>query len=138
MTLLYSGGCPVCRWTVRHLVTHFDPHRALDILPFRHPLGRTLLAKKGLTDIDTIRQHWWFIDAEGKLWQANRGGAKQVLLAFEQTRQWARFIPSWVLDRLDDLVNKSRPFIARFIEDGPALTQVRGKQYQDWVMEWAA
>lgn len=135
MILLYSGGCPVCRWTVRNIIDRIDTHRALDIIPFRHPLGRTILDKKGLTDIDIIKQHWWFIDRDGKLWQANRGGAKQLLLSFKKTRWWAQFIPSFVFDWLDDMVNANRPRIAPFLEDGPAILQVMGNR-EFSVMEW--
>jgi predicted DCC family thiol-disulfide oxidoreductase YuxK len=128
MVLLYSGGCPVCRWTVRNVIMRLDSHRALDILPFRHPLARVILHAKGLDDIGTIKQHWWFVDANGKLWQANRGGAKQLLLSFRKTRWWARLVPSWVFDRLDDLVNRNRPLIAAYLEDGPALVRVFGRE----------
>jgi predicted DCC family thiol-disulfide oxidoreductase YuxK len=128
MVLLYSGGCKVCRWTARTIISRIDRHKALDIVPFRHPLGQYILAGKGLTDIETIKQHWWFVDRNGKLWQGNRGGAKQLLMAFSNTRWWARFIPSRVLDWADDVVNRNRPRIAAHLPDLPPLVRVQGSE----------
>lgn len=132
MTLFYSAGCPVCRWLVVHLILPLDPHQLLDIIPFRSPLGRALLADYGLRDMDTIRLHWWFTDPQGRLWQANKGGAKQLLLHLTLPR-WAYYlvsvVPSWVFNRLDDLINRNRPTLARYIQDVPPTMRVWGRTY---------
>lgn len=114
MVLFYSGDCPVCRWLAAHLIPRIDRHGSMAILPFRDPLARQMLASKGVTDIEVIKQSWWFLDAQDKLWKGNRGGLKRLLCSFSHTRKWARFIPSVCCDCADTVVKHSRPLLARW------------------------
>jgi predicted DCC family thiol-disulfide oxidoreductase YuxK len=130
MTLLYSGGCKVCRWMVRTIVQRFDPSQ-LDIVPFRHPIGQNILRAQGIPEDQWFR-NWWFQDESGYLWAGNQGGVIQFLLSFPRTYRLGVVMDWWNLDgrmnRLDNWVKAHRPFIAQFIKDGPALIRVKGQE----------
>lgn len=126
MILLYSGDCGVCRWVVRHIILPLDHHHRLDILPFRDPLSRLILDKHGVTELEQVTQHWWFIDSANRLWQGNRGGAKQVLLAFRRTRWLGRLIPSCCCNWLDNFVNRNHPLLAKWFYSDHITRRVMG------------
>jgi predicted DCC family thiol-disulfide oxidoreductase YuxK len=110
--LIYSGGCPVCRYFAR-CVAWWDG--TLCLVPLRHPL-----AAKWIGDIDESTRYttWYYIDAAGKRWPGSHGGGTELMLRWRLTRWLAKLVKTcgvtcWV-DRLDACVKKARPVIAKF------------------------
>jgi predicted DCC family thiol-disulfide oxidoreductase YuxK len=123
--LLYSGGCPVCRWLVRNIILKLDTKRELDIVPIRHPHANHLFGKMSL---ERRIQNWWYVETDGSLWEGNHGGGLFMLLLFPRTAWIGRLVIQfdkvhW-LNKLDDWVKHNRPRIAPWLTDGPAYFRV--------------
>lgn len=139
-TLLYSGGCPVCRWLVRHVIVWLDRDRQLNIIPIRHrlalPYFHTPHASLDYLPLEKRIEHWWFIDYAGQRWAGNAGGGYRLLQHLTRTAWLGTFI-SWhptligFTNWLDEVVKRNRPRIAPWLTDGPAL--VRTSNRDRWI-----
>ena len=128
-TLLYSGGCPFCRWVARNIVLRLDKFNQLDIIPFRDATASWLL--RGIPDAERY-QTWWFIDGNGKRWRGNRGGGIALLLTLKRTH-WigcvlCRLGLGVCIDKLDCWVKAKRPILSKLAKTEEEIKRIRNEE----------
>lgn len=127
-TVLYSGGCPFCRWAARQLEHWTD----LNLIPFREPEALTMFRQVGIEGERRFGS-WWIIwgkrHCEYTAWSGDDRGWIALMYAIPKLRplgvwldRWA--FADWVFDRVDRLIKRSRPFLSRLVPDGYAPKRI--------------